>query len=122
MSRSRPVSLALVGLFLWVTGCSSYRQIEVGEVSDHGKVRVTLADGERETLRDPWIDGDSIKAYASESAGTVAFPLNQVTELGAVGTNEAGTVFLVLGIVIVVGAALVAIGCNNTSGQCFNVY
>jgi hypothetical protein len=130
--RSRPVSLALVGLFVWVTACTSYKQIEVGEVSHHGKVRVTLTDGERETLRDPWVDGDSIKAYTSESVGNLgpqqrvtdilAIPLDQVAELGAVSTDEVGTVFTVLGILVVAGALMVAVGCNNTSGQCFNVY
>jgi len=44
--RNRPVSLALVGLFVWVTGCTSWTQIGVSEVADHGKVRVTLTDGE----------------------------------------------------------------------------
>jgi len=132
MFRSRPVSLALVGLFVWVTACTSYKQIEVGEVTHHGKVRVTLTDGERETLHDPWVEGDSIKAYTSETVGrigvqqrvdyVVAIPLDQVAELGAVGTNEVGTVFLVLGIVVVVGSALIYIGCSNNSGDCFNVY
>jgi len=59
--RNRFVSLLLVGLFVWVTACSSYRQIEVGEVADHGKVRVTLTDGERETIHEPWVEGDSIR-------------------------------------------------------------
>ena len=129
MFRNRPVSLALVALFVWLTACTSYKQIEVGEVSHHGKVRVTLTDGERETLHDPWVDGDSIKAYTSETVGnlgalarvehTVAFPLDQVAELGAVGTNEVGTVFAVLGIVVVVTAVALALICPTTT--CFNV-
>ena len=118
MFRNRAVSLALVGLFLWLSGCTSYRQIEVGEVSHHAKVRVTFTDGERETLDNPWVDGDSIKSYTSESVGkplgihqqrvtdTVAFPLDQVAELGAVGTDEVGTVFLTFGILVVLAAAL----------------
>ena len=127
MFRNRPVALALAGLFVWLTACTSYKQIEVGEVSHHAKVRVTFTDGERETLRDPWVDGDSIKAYTSESVGdlgplrqrvtsTVSFPLNQVAELGAVSKDEVGTVFTVLGIAagvfIVVGSILVY-GCTG---------
>ena len=130
MFRNRPASLALVGLFVWVTGCTTYTQIEFSEVSHHGKVRVTFADGEHETLRDPWVDGDSIKAYTSESVGdlgalarvehsTVAFPLNQVAELGAVGANEVGTVFMVLGIAVVLTAVALALICPTTT--CFNV-
>ena len=36
-----------------MTGCSSYTQIEPGEVADYGKVRVTTTDGERDILYDP---------------------------------------------------------------------
>ena len=32
MLRNRPVSLALVGLFVWITGCTSYKQIDIGEL------------------------------------------------------------------------------------------
>jgi len=60
--RSRPVSLALVGLFVWVTACTSYRQIEIGEVADHTKVRVTLTDGETETIHEPWVEANSLRS------------------------------------------------------------
>ena len=53
MFRSCPVSLAPVGLIVWVTGCSSYKQIQIGDVADHSKVRVTLTGGERFRLYDP---------------------------------------------------------------------
>ena len=113
MFRSRPVSLALIGLFLWVTGCTSYKQIEVGEVTHHGKVRVTFTDGERETLRDPWVDGDSIKAYTSESVGkplgihqqrvtdTVAFPVSEVESVVVRESDGAATAGLILAIVLI---------------------
>lgn len=35
MFRSRPVSLTLVGLFVWTTACTSYRHIGMGEPPDH---------------------------------------------------------------------------------------
>ena len=126
MYRSSTASLALVGLFVWLTACTSYRQIEIGEVADHGNVRVTLTNGERETLHDPWVEGDSIKARTSETVGnlgalarvdhTVAIPLDQVAELGAVGSNELGTVFLTFGILVVVGAVIgyLAISTSDT--------
>ena len=115
MYRSRPVSLALVGLFVWVTACTSYKQIEVGEVSHHGKVRVTLTDGERETLHDPWVEGDSIRAhekpeYERDYYDPIAvIPLDQVSTLEAVGTNEVGTVLVIVGVVAVVFVGIAAI-------------
>jgi len=124
--RNRPVSLALVGLFIWVTACTSYTQIGIGEVADHGNVRVTLTNGEHETLHDPWVEGDSIKARTSETVGnlgalarvdhTVAFPFAQVVALEAVGTDEVGTIFTVLGIaagVFVIVGSLLVYGCTG---------
>ena len=46
MYRNRLVSLVLVGLFVWLTGCSTYTQIAPGEVADHGRVRVTRDGGD----------------------------------------------------------------------------
>lgn len=108
MIRSHPVLPPLLGLFLSVTACTSYKQIQIGEVADHGKVRVTLADGERETLHGPWVDADSIKGRIragrpSPQLVDRAIPLDQVAELGAPGTNVAGTVTLA-----VLGAGLLA--------------
>ena len=103
MSHSRPVSLALVGLFVWTLGCTSYRQIEPSEVADHGKVRVTTTDGYRQTVREPQVEADSIKGIG-EKAGykrmPVSIPLDRVAELEAVGTDEVGTVFTVLGVFV----------------------
>ena len=87
--RSRAASLLLVGLFLWVTGCSTYTQIQPAEVADHYQVRVTTTDGERETIKNPRVEADKI---TGENAR--AIPLNQVAELEAVGTNEVAMAFL----------------------------
>jgi len=119
--RSRPVSLALVGLFVWVTGCTSYHQIELAEVTDHGKVRVTLTDGERETIRDPRVEADSIKGLGKQVGGgsndrvPLSISLDQVIDLEAVGTDEIGTVgviFLVPVSIVVVAFAAWGICCN----------
>ena len=88
MIRSRPVSLALVGLFVWVTACTSSKQIQLGEVADHGKVRVTTTDGERETVHDPRVEADSIKGRARRG-GALAVPLQRVLELEAAGDDFA---------------------------------
>ena len=112
MFRSRAVSLALVALFVWVTACSSYSQIQLSEVADHGKVRVTLIDGERETIHDPWVDADSIKGDDGPPRRRAqSIPLDQVAGVEAVGTNEVGTVFTVLGVGVLMFAAVVAIDC-----------
>lgn len=100
MKRSRPVSLALVGLFVWVTGCTSHRVIPVEEVAQHGKVRITLVSGERETFRDPWIDGDSIKGRVY--LPPAVYGLDEVAGVEAVGTDEVGTFFTALGLLAVV--------------------
>ena len=120
MFCSRSASLALVGLFLWVTGCSTHTQIGLGEVADHGKVRVTLTDGERETIHDPWVEGDSIKYLAMKDGylrqGSV--PVDQVVELEAVGTDEVGTVFAVLGVTVLMLGVLYVIACTQSTKGC----
>ena len=91
MFRNRPVSLALVGLFVWVTGCSTYTQIEPNEVADHYRVRVTTTGDARETIEHPRIEDDRI---VGESA--LSIPLDQVAEVEAVGQNTGGTVVVVV--------------------------
>ncbi len=107
--------MALVGLFLWVTACTSYKQIELGEVADHGKVRVTLTDGERETIRDPRIVGDLIVG-----GGLKMIPLVQVAELEAVSIDEVGTILTVLAVAVVIGAAVSVIGFATCGDSCPN--
>jgi len=97
--RNRPVSLALVGLFVWVTGCTSWTQIGVSEVADHGKVRVTLTDGEQETVYDPWVEADSLKGH--QHIETLAIPLDRVASLESHSTNEVGTIALAVGVTFV---------------------
>jgi len=123
--RSRPVSLALVGLFLWVTACTSYKQIEPAEVTDHGKVRVTRTDGVRETLRDPWVAADSIRGH--EKPGTerdysdpiVIIPLDQVGTLEVSYVNGGKTVVFVAA--VIVGALLIGgLACGGACSPDFD--
>ena len=94
-----------------MTACTSYTQIEIGEVADHAKVRVTLTDGERETIHEPWVEANSIRSTYFN-----AIPLDQVAELEAVGTNETGTVFLVLGATVLVVVIVCALTCDTDFG------
>ena len=87
MLRYRPVSLALVGLFLFVIGCTSYKQIEPGEVMDHDRVRVTMTNGERHDIYDPVLEADSIRGtkqvyrYSASTFASFVIPLDQVATL-----------------------------------------
>lgn len=106
MIHNRSVSLALVGLFLWVTGCTSYKQIEIGDVGQYGRVRVTLTDGERETLLDPVVTNDSIggredkQRRHGDPVAPMVIPLDQVSKLEAVDKNTGATAALVVGAIL----------------------
>lgn len=112
MKRSRAVTLALVGLFVWATACHSYKQIEIGELAEHGKVRVTRTGGDRETVHDPRVDADSIKGQVNGKVNR-SISLDQVTKLEAVEPYVAGTVFIVLGAVVLAGAIFGVIWCST---------
>ena len=74
--RCRPVSVALLGLFLWTTACSSYSQIEPGEVVDHDHIRVIMTDGVQHDLYDPVIEADSIRGReVREEAPDYPYPI-----------------------------------------------
>ena len=109
MFRNRPVSLALVGLFVWLTACTSYKQIGLSEDADHGKVRVTLTDGERETIHDPRVEADSIRGRVNGAEW--GMPLDQIADAEAVGVNVVGTVFTALGVTLFLGALVCAAAC-----------
>ena len=120
MFRNRTFSLALVGLFAWVTGCSSYTHIGLGEVTDHGKVRVTTTDGERDILYDPELVTDSVKGHEKAESERdyydriVVIPIDQVSTVEAVGTDEVGTILTVLG--VFVGTVVLLAGLALESG------
>jgi len=104
--RNRGVSLALVGLFVWLTGCSTYTQIAPSEVADHQRVTVTLSDGERRGLYDPVVSEDTIKGrFNKDGTAVYSIPMDTVSEIGLDEANPAGTVPLVL----FVGAAVVGL-------------
>lgn len=125
MIRNRAISLAVAGLLVWVTGCSSYRQIEPREGIYHGKVRVTTTDGERYDLFDPVLEADSIRGREEREEAPdypypiLAIPLDHVSTLEVSHGNTLGTVGLVVGLVVGVLGALMLVECSG--GGC-NVY
>ncbi len=116
--RCRPVSVALVGLFFFATACSSYLQIEPGEVADHEHVRVTLTDGVRYDLYDPVVEADSVRGREEAKAAPdypypiLAIPLDHVSTLESSHGDAALTVGLVVGVLAGLGA-LAALTCEN---------
>lgn len=116
MSRNRAVSSLLVALFLWVTACTSYTQIPLDEVADHGKVRITTIDGKRETVHNPRVQADSIKGHVNkgsveQAAWTVS--VDQVAIIEASGSNTVGTVLLVIGSLGVIFLVVAVASCNG---------
>ncbi len=113
--KRRVVSLVLAGLLVWVTGCTSYTQIQQDEVADHGKVRFTTADGERETLHNPRVEADSLKGHVNRGVEQEArtIPLDQLVRLEAASPNTAGTVLLTVGSLGVVFLVVAVAQCNG---------
>jgi hypothetical protein len=91
----RAVSLALVGLLVWVTGCYNYTPIGPSQVGYYGRVRVSTIDGERKVISEPRVEADSLRG---KDVRTIA--LIQVAELEGISLNEAETVMAVGTIVL----------------------
>lgn len=130
MKRSHATSLALVGLFLWQAGCTSFHRIpRASMVADYGEVEVRLYDGSKVKLAEPNIEKDSIRGRhrASSDGGrsartpadtVVAFSLiTQVSEVGVIQFSWGKTAALVVPIVLV--GALVAVIASEYEGGCY---
>lgn len=102
MISSRVVSLALVGLFIWATACATYTEIGIGEVADHGKVMVTLTDGDRQALWDPTLRDDIIWGRLGSAGKPTVIPVDSVAKVEYEEDNQ-----VVVGLVAVV--AIVAV-------------
>ena len=94
-----------------MTACTSYKQIGIVEIANHGAVRVTTIDGERETLDRPWLAADSIKGYSHLE--TLSIPSDQVEVVEARSISVGRTVLLATGVLLVVLVAANAIDCSN---------
>jgi len=139
VKRSRPVSLALVGLFVWQTGCTSFYHIPPATVVDYDEVEVRLYDGSKVKLVEPSFDGDSIRGLAKpnrreccrggdtqpqgETEAIRAYSLTtQVAELGVVRVSKGKTAALVTPFFVVgVLVAIVAITCEPESQSGYSI-
>ena len=109
--RRRPISSALVTLVVFVTSCTSYKQISFNEVPDHDKVRVTTLDGTWETIAEPRVEADSI---ISEDSPAIA--MDQVAKVEAKKKDLASTLALVgLGVALVTVITVRVVECASNS-------
>ena len=113
--RSRPASLALVGIFLCGTACTSYKQIEPGSIGSNDIVLVILADETELRIGQSTLEADTLRGTQYYEFGratrtkTVAIPLDQVAEFQQREFDPFETAGLVIGIsVLVVAAAGIA--------------
>jgi hypothetical protein len=99
MLQGRPVSFVFAGFIVLMTGCTSYQRIEVEQVPNFDRVRVTTTDLDRKQLIEPSLKVDSLRGYLSDEDRTVgrewATPIDLVSEVEAKQANTVGTVSLV---------------------------
>jgi hypothetical protein len=89
-----------------MTACTSYREIEIGQILEQEKVRVTTTDSEHYEVQWPGVYGDTIRGPAPQPR----IPLDEVEKLEVQYTDAAETAALVLGI-LVADAGVVARSC-----------
>lgn len=119
MKRSRPVSLALIGVFMWQAACISYRQIQPGEVAEYHKIYIRTDDGIRHLLMEPSLEADSLRGFTNRESRAVGMSwsvaLTQVDEIEAPKLNAGATA---VGLVIVVGVVAAMVVCGTA--RCFD--
>ena len=116
MYTSRAVSLALVGLFVWVTGCMSYQRIEIAELPDFDEVRVTVDYGAEYDLRGPRVESDTLYGLGEHVS---AIPMSEVAKIEARQSDTGATVALVAGALLVAGGIALAIYAATADPMCF---
>jgi len=125
--RNRPVSLALVGLFVWVTACTSYRQIEVAEVADYDLIELTTTSGEEVKIHRATVEQDSLRGQIQEAGriggpvwgDTIAIPLSQVETVRVIEADTGGTVAVLVLVpvgMLAIAAMAYGIACSGNSG------
>ena len=106
MIRNRPVSLALATLFLWQTGCSSWQEIQIGELPEQDRVRVTSVSTGSTEIREPRVESDSIKGTVGDRV--YAIPLAGVETIETRKHSPSKTAILFGGAMVFTVAAVVA--------------
>jgi len=102
----------LVVLFVWQAGCTYYGQVEIGDLPQRGEVRVTLSDGERQSVYDPWRDRDDLRGWRTSNRNRGAelsdltFKLDSVSSIETRHTSAGKTAGLALLIVVAAAAGI----------------
>ncbi len=109
----------------FLAGCSSWYVQEVGPQQlitedQPGKIRVTLTDGSQVVLEQPRVSGDTLMGRIASKGVTpsgemfvseqMSIPLSDVADVAIQKTDAGKTTALILGTVVVVGAAVVGVG------------
>jgi len=119
--RSRAVSLALVGLFVWVTGCTKWVPMEPPYpewLDAYGKLRITNERGVPVVFKEAHLEGDSVRGTVVTSywergdlkhiEAATAIPLDSVRMIEKRGTDVAATVAVILIPSLIIGIAAAA--------------
>ena len=122
MIRDRSASLALVALFLWLTGCSAYSRITPDQVAEHGSIRVTLRNGEQATIHGPRFEADSIVGWDDRNdeldLTLGAYSLSEVSRIEAPDPDGMSTGATILAIVVGLGLVTYAVAECESDGDC----
>lgn len=120
MIRDRSASLALVALFLWLTGCSAYSRITPDQVAEHGSIRVTLRNGEQATIHGPRFEADSIVGWDDRNDYLTlgAYSLSEVSRIEAPDPDGMSTGATILAIVVGLGLVTYAVAECESDGDC----
>ena len=121
MFRNRAVSLALAGLFVWVTACTKWVPLEPPyspSLEEYGKLRITNERGVPVVFREPLLQGDSVRGTVVTSywergdlkhtEATAAIPMDSVRKIEKRGTDIAATAAAILIPGLILGVAVAA--------------
>ncbi len=125
MYRSRPVSLGLVGLFLWSSACTKWVPLEPPYpqwLEEYGKLQITNERGVPVVFREPQLKGDSVWGTVvtshwehgdlKHSERVAAIPVESVQKIEKRGSDAATTITLWVGVGLLAGL----IGAAGMSG------
>jgi len=129
--RCRPVSLLLVGLFLWSSACTKWVPLEppyTPSQTEYGKLRITNERGVPVELKEPRLESDSVWGTMVESywergdlkhrSSRVAIPMESVQKIEKRGGDGVATIGLVVGIVGGLGLISAAVGGDMFEDYC----
>jgi len=98
----RQASSLLTALCLWLNACTTWTAIEISELADHDRVRVTTAAGERYEIRAPVVETDSIVGRVGQAETQIS--ITDVSALEASRFSGERTIALVIVVPLIAAA------------------